>query len=180
MSPTCILPLAPPMSQRLLVDSWSLTIHTCLGANHAHEHSHACSPTYSMHPHSQIYACSNPVWPHEELKAFLFLVRSNCHMESLICPRNSKFFDRSGATTTAEQRAEYATLIPSLEVLVDSGRSRFGTDVHGLMAHELGNVNIYILRGVMAALSMCDSTGQKRCLTLRQMLKLPHLSPRYP
>ncbi|KAJ8584418.1 hypothetical protein M405DRAFT_826862 [Rhizopogon salebrosus TDB-379] len=53
-------------------------------------------------------------WPHEELKAFL--ARSNCPLECLII----------GAITTAEQRAEYIALIPSLDVVLDSSRHNHG------------------------------------------------------
>jgi hypothetical protein len=53
-------------------------------------------------------------WPHEELKTFL--ARSNCPLECLIF----------GAITTAEQRAEYIALIPSLDVVLDSSRHNRG------------------------------------------------------
>ncbi|KAG2336756.1 hypothetical protein BDR05DRAFT_1005592 [Suillus weaverae] len=48
-------------------------------------------------------------WPHQELKAFL--ARSRCQLESLLLG--------SKVRTTEGQQAEYAALIPSLEVVVD-------------------------------------------------------------
>jgi hypothetical protein len=48
-------------------------------------------------------------WPHEEFKEFL--TRSKCPLESLTF--------HSGVWTTDQQREEYATLIPSLELTVD-------------------------------------------------------------
>ncbi|KAG2044629.1 hypothetical protein BDR03DRAFT_995811 [Suillus americanus] len=52
-------------------------------------------------------------WPHEEFKEFL--MRSKCPLESLTFG--------SAVWTTDEQRAEYATLLPSLELTVDSDSS---------------------------------------------------------
>jgi hypothetical protein len=48
-------------------------------------------------------------WPHNEFKAFL--ARSRCPLEALIFG--------AGMTIKNYQRAEYITLIPSLEVVVD-------------------------------------------------------------
>jgi hypothetical protein len=48
-------------------------------------------------------------WPHEEFKTFL--ARSNCSLERLLVP---------GRVMIGEQKAEYITLIPSLEVVVDT------------------------------------------------------------
>ncbi|KAG1860427.1 hypothetical protein C8R48DRAFT_712704 [Suillus tomentosus] len=52
-------------------------------------------------------------WAHEEFKAFI--ERSQCPLESLIFG--------GGVRTTAQQRAEYVTLFPSLELVVDPMRS---------------------------------------------------------
>ncbi|KAG1890168.1 hypothetical protein F4604DRAFT_651478 [Suillus subluteus] len=54
-------------------------------------------------------------WPHEDFKTFL--TRSRCPLESLI------FGD--GVLITEQQEAEYATLLPSLELVVDPMRSGF-------------------------------------------------------
>ncbi|KAG1734637.1 hypothetical protein EDB19DRAFT_1911039 [Suillus lakei] len=51
-------------------------------------------------------------WPHEEFKAFL--TRSRCPLEILIFG--------GGVLTTDRQRAEYATLMPSLNLIVDPVR----------------------------------------------------------
>ncbi|KAG1756997.1 hypothetical protein EDB19DRAFT_1822197 [Suillus lakei] len=51
-------------------------------------------------------------WPHEEFKAFL--TRSRCPLDSLIFG--------GGVLTTDQQRAEYATLMPSLKLIVDPMR----------------------------------------------------------
>ncbi|KAG2350943.1 hypothetical protein BDR05DRAFT_955090 [Suillus weaverae] len=56
-----------------------------------------------------VEACSIGVWPHEDFKAFLR--RSKCPLERLIF-RNAVFL-------TDRQRAEYATLIPSLQLIVE-------------------------------------------------------------
>ncbi|KAG1776999.1 hypothetical protein EV702DRAFT_1278879 [Suillus placidus] len=53
------------------------------------------------------------LWPHEEFKAFL--TRSQCPLESLIFG--------GGVLTTDQQVAEYVTLFPSLELVVDPMRS---------------------------------------------------------
>ncbi|KAG2032036.1 hypothetical protein BDR03DRAFT_65656 [Suillus americanus] len=54
-------------------------------------------------------------WPHEEFKAFL--TRSQCPLETLIFG--------GGVMTTDQQLAEYVTLFPSLELVVDPMRSTF-------------------------------------------------------
>ncbi|KAG1771504.1 hypothetical protein EDD22DRAFT_947940 [Suillus occidentalis] len=54
-------------------------------------------------------------WPHEELKTFL--ARSSCPLESLIFG--------NGVTTTDEQREEYITLIPFLDIVVNHRRGDF-------------------------------------------------------
>jgi hypothetical protein len=53
---------------------------------------------------------SSGLWPHEEFKTFL--TRSQCSLESLILG--------GGVLTTAQQRAEYLTLFPSLKLVVVS------------------------------------------------------------
>ncbi|KAG1786555.1 uncharacterized protein HD556DRAFT_1414793 [Suillus plorans] len=54
-------------------------------------------------------------WAHEEFKALI--TRSQCPLESLIF--------RGRVTTTAQQRAEYVTLFPSLKLVIDTTRSLF-------------------------------------------------------
>ncbi|KAG1830290.1 hypothetical protein DFJ58DRAFT_824714 [Suillus subalutaceus] len=54
-------------------------------------------------------------WPHEEFKAFL--IRSQCPLETLIFG--------GGVMTTDQWLAEYVTLFPSLELVVDPMRSTF-------------------------------------------------------
>ncbi|KAG1874354.1 hypothetical protein F4604DRAFT_1955372 [Suillus subluteus] len=54
-------------------------------------------------------------WPHEEFKAFL--TRSQCPLETLIFG--------GGVMTTDQRLAEYVTLFPSLELVVDPMRSTF-------------------------------------------------------
>jgi hypothetical protein len=59
--------------------------------------------------------CIRP-WPHKDMKAFL--ARSRCPLETLT-------FGARMAITDA-QRAEYVSLIPSLEVVVDHSSEYFG------------------------------------------------------
>ncbi|KAG1738500.1 hypothetical protein EDB19DRAFT_894235 [Suillus lakei] len=60
-------------------------------------------------PNLRIFEVSGePPWPHEKFKAFL--TRSNCPLETLILGAEVE--------TEHEQRAEYVSLIPSLEIVV--------------------------------------------------------------
>jgi hypothetical protein len=62
-------------------------------------------------PSLRVLAYEGVEWPHEEFKAFL--ARSECPLESLIT---------SEGDVTDEQRAEYATLVPSLQFVLRSMR----------------------------------------------------------
>ncbi|KAG2357787.1 hypothetical protein BDR07DRAFT_1612304 [Suillus spraguei] len=59
--------------------------------------------------------CNSGQWPHEEFKAFL--TRSQCPLERLVFSGRVK--------TTDQQRAEYVTIFPSLELVTPRKRSKF-------------------------------------------------------
>ncbi|KAG1816484.1 uncharacterized protein BJ212DRAFT_193016 [Suillus subaureus] len=59
-------------------------------------------------------ACRNASWPHEDMKAFL--ARSMCPLKILIVGGQ--------VTITDAQRAEYVSLIPSLEIIIDHNGRR--------------------------------------------------------